>query len=172
LTRLSAMVCRRLDTLVRKNLAVIVGDANGADRAVQAYLKQLGHSRVEVFCTNGLCRNNLGNWPIRAVAAQRGADGFRYYAAKDEEMTKECSIGFMIWEGKSRGTFANIQRLVDAGKKVVVYFVPRKEFVTIRNRNEWNDFLAARGLRVQKASKRPVKSSAVPSVHSSQVTLF
>jgi hypothetical protein len=38
ITRLEAEVRRRLDRIVEKGLPVVIGDANGADRAVQRYL--------------------------------------------------------------------------------------------------------------------------------------
>jgi hypothetical protein len=58
--RLGPEVRKRLDEIIRKQLFVLVGDANGADKAVQNYLHERGYDRVEVFCTGGHCRNNVG----------------------------------------------------------------------------------------------------------------
>jgi hypothetical protein len=41
ITRLEAVGRRRLDRIVEKGLPVVIGDANGADKAVQRYLLQV-----------------------------------------------------------------------------------------------------------------------------------
>jgi hypothetical protein len=55
-------------------------------------------------------------------------------------MAEEGSIGFMLWDGKSRGTLANVLRLIELGKKVVVYLAPAKQFTTLRNMSDWEQF--------------------------------
>ncbi len=139
--RLDEQVKGCLDEIIRKQLPVIVGDASGADRAVQDYFHQRAYEQVEVFCTEGRCRNNAGNWKIRPVPAPAGGKhDFEYYAAKDRLMAEEGSIGFMLWDGKSRGTLANVFRLIEQGKKVVVYLAPIKQFTTLRNMGDWDQF--------------------------------
>jgi hypothetical protein len=140
-SRLDEQVTGRLDEIIRKQLPVIIGDANGADKAVQDYFRQCAYGQVEVFCTEGRCRNNAGNWKIRPVPAPAGGKhDFEYYAAKDRLMADEGSIGFMLWDGKSRGTLANVLRLIEQGKKVVVYLAPSKQFTTLRNISDWDQF--------------------------------
>jgi adenine-specific DNA-methyltransferase len=130
LTRLSADVRRRIDTIIKKHLRVLVGDANGADKAVQQYLK--GYESVEVFCAGGKCRNNLGHWPVRAVSVEGKSRGFDFYAAKDRVMADEASVGLMIWDGASVGTLMNMVRLLRQHKTVVAYVAPAKAFEDLR----------------------------------------
>ena len=40
ISRLNEQVRRRLERVIEKNLTVLVGDANGADKAVQKYLAE------------------------------------------------------------------------------------------------------------------------------------
>jgi hypothetical protein len=143
ISRLNDRVRGRLDEIIKKQLPVVIGDANGADKAVQQYFHRRAYDRVEVFCTQGHCRNNVGRWPVRAVPAphENGRD-FEYYAAKDRQMAEEGSVGFMLWDGKSRGTLANVLRLIQLGKKVVVYVAPTKEFRNVRNPAECTEFLS------------------------------
>jgi phenylacetate-coenzyme A ligase PaaK-like adenylate-forming protein len=47
-------------------------------------------------------------------------------------MAKSADYGFMIWNGKSRGTLYNMVNLVKFNKKVLVYLIPEKHFYTIR----------------------------------------
>jgi hypothetical protein len=141
--RLSDKVRQRLDEIIKKQLPVVIGDANGADKAVQQYFHRRGYTRVEVFCTEGRCRNNLGQWAVRPVAApRRNGRDFEYYAAKDRQMAQEASVGFMLWDAKSRGTLANVLHLINLGKKAVVYVSPSLQFIAVRNPAECREFLS------------------------------
>jgi len=42
ISRLNAAVKLRLDTMIEKGFAILVGDANGADKAVPRYLAERG----------------------------------------------------------------------------------------------------------------------------------
>ena len=131
--RLSASVRDRVDRIIEKGLPVVVGDANGADKAVQAYLHARRYSRVEVFSSTDVPRNNLGGWGVRVVAPPHTRRDFDFYATKDRAMASAASVGLMIWDGHSRGTLMNALRLVAQGKPAVVYVRPRQEFVELRS---------------------------------------
>jgi len=136
-------VRQRLDRIIEKHFPVIIGDANGADKAVQTYLKSRGYHNVEVFCMEGKCRNNVGPWPSRAVPAPHNTRDFKYYAAKDRVMAAEASVGFMLWDGKSMGTLANAARLIGRRKKVVVYNASEKTFADLTCEADWREFLSS-----------------------------
>ena len=141
-SRLAAPVRARLDTIIGKGLPVVVGDANGADKAVQQYLFSRSYPRVEVFCSGGVCRNNIGKWTTRQVDADPRERGFSFYVAKDREMAREADFGFMVWDGKSTGTLLNVLRLLRQHKKVVIYCVPEQKFAELRGYQQWGDFIA------------------------------
>lgn len=148
-SRLNEDVKRRIDRIIVQGFPVIIGDANGADKAVQQYLQNRGYNAVEVFCSGGVCRNNLGKWPVRAVATSQTRKDFSFYAAKDEQMAREASVGLMIWDGKSAGTLANAARLVRQEKKVVVYSAPGKHFLTLRAEADLENLVLTCGKDVQ-----------------------
>ena len=148
-SRLNADVRRRIDRIIEQGFPVLVGDANGADKAIQKYLQSRGYEAVEVFCSGGECRNNLGKWPVRAVATSQARRDFDYYAVKDEQMAQEASVGFMIWDGKSAGTLANAARLLRQDKKVVVYATPAKRFLTLTAEADWERLVSACGRDVR-----------------------
>jgi hypothetical protein len=127
--------------MVEKRLHVLVGDANGVDKAVQSYLQDKRYELVEVFCAGSDCRNNVGGWPTRAVAVNSKKRDFDFYATKDRLMAYEASLGFMIWDGSSVGTLLNVLRLIWRQKKVVVYNVPTKAFSELSNETDWESFL-------------------------------
>jgi len=140
-SRLTREVKQRLDNIIAKGLTVLIGDANGADKAVQRHLADQQHARVVVFCMAGECRNNVGNWPTRSVVAPAGARGFAYYSTKDRAMGTEADYGLMLWDGSSRGTLTNVVDLVRQGKPVVVYVAPAKSFTTLRDPRELSEWL-------------------------------
>jgi len=137
LSRLNPNVRRRIDTIVDKDLTVIVGDANGVDKSVQKYLSNKHYINVVVYCMQGICRNNIGEWPTKRIAAVDPCRrDFAYYSTKDRAMAAEADYGLMLWDGQSRGTLTNIVHLVRMGKPVVVYFAPDKSFHTLRQLNQ------------------------------------
>jgi len=110
----------RVDRIVDQKLRVLIGDANGADKAVQRHLAERRYAGVEVFCADRVPRNDLGGWTVRVVTPLGTRRDFQYYAAKDRAMAAEASVGLMLWDGESHGTLMNVMRLAAAGKPVVV----------------------------------------------------
>ena len=143
LTRIPSEVRQRLDEMIRRELTVIVGDANGADKAVQAYFAEKGYDKVTVYCTGGGCRNNLRRWPVHAVPAPHAARDFAYFTAKDAAMADDADVALMLWDGQSSGTIVNVARLVSRAKPTVIYSSPSKTFATLKTPEELIDFLAA-----------------------------
>ena len=132
ISRLPAEVKSRIDTMVEKGFTILVGDANGADKAVQRYLGNKTYPNVLVHCMEGHCRNNIGHWPTRQIHAPRGVRGFAYYLLKDLAMADAAEYGLMLWDGKSKGTIHNVVSLSRRNKLVVVYVAPTKSFQTVR----------------------------------------
>ncbi|HTU32515.1 MAG TPA: hypothetical protein VMF66_01790 [Candidatus Acidoferrum sp.] len=129
---------------MNQGFTVIVGDANGADRAVQEYLSGKQSADVIVFCMEDSCRNNIGDWPTRMIeATDPGRKDFHYYSTKDRAMAAEADYALMLWDGESRGTLRNIEDLVERGKPVVVYISPQKSFSTLRSKNDLIRMLSA-----------------------------
>lgn len=141
-SRLPPDVKKRLDNVISSGHRVIVGDANGADKAIQKYFHDAAYDNVTVFCSGDRYRNNLGRWETHYVYPSENQKGFHFYAAKDREMAKEADFGLMIWDGKSPGTVLNVLRLVRAGKIVVLFNVPDKRAINIKTITHWEEFLS------------------------------
>lgn len=131
-SRLNADVRQRLDKIIEKQLPVLIGDANGVDRAVQRHLHEQKYAGVEVFSADERPRNNAGAWAVRVVQPESGAKGFDYYAAKDRAMADEGTVGLMVWDGESRGTLLNALRMIRKQKPVVIYLSPDRTFTEVR----------------------------------------
>lgn len=141
-SRLSAQARERLQNVTSSGAHIIVGDANGADKAVQKFLHDASYDNVTVFCSGNACRNNVGRWHAHHVNAPQNLKGFEFYAAKDREMAREADFGLMIWDGKSVGTVLNILRLIRSGKKAVLLNVADKEARTFKTSADWDDFVS------------------------------
>ena len=137
ISRLPEQARVRLQNVMERRHSVLVGDANGVDKAVQWYLADAHYDRVTVYCSGDKCRNNIGCWETRKVSTQEGRRDFNFYAAKDREMAKEAEFGLMIWDGKSLGTILNVLRLIDGSKKAVLIDVSDKQQVTLSSKEDW-----------------------------------
>ena len=149
ITRLPVEATRRIDNIVHRGLAVLVGDANGADRAVQKHLAEARYDKVTVFCSGGTSRNNVGQWPLRNVNARESERGYQFYAAKDREMALQADFGLMIWDGRSVGTALNILRLVRGSKKAVLIRVAEKSEVDFKCKADWDVFVSRCPLKLR-----------------------
>src|SRR5258708_29252435 len=123
----------RRDNVIGKGFRVLIGDANGFDRLAQAYFAEHHYASVVIYCTNGVCRNNVGNWPLHAVEYHGRDRGLEFYTAKDDAMLHDADFGLFGWDGKSKGTLRNIRKMAEQGKPSAVYVSPIKKFVTVRN---------------------------------------
>jgi hypothetical protein len=171
LSRLNSDVRHRLDNIIETGLTVLVGDANGADKAVQEYLADKRYNNVIVFCSGSRCRNNVGSWPARHLSQpQQVRRDFAYYAAKDRAMVDETDYGLMLWDGESRGTLTSVVDLTRQGKPVVVYVSPRKSFETLKSSNDLGvlvgrtapDLLRRIDEDLQAAGRRPPTTTGEP----------
>lgn len=101
-TRLPAEVKVRVDMMIDRGFQILVGDANGADNAIQSYLAEKIYPHVLAHCMERRCRNNVGHWPTHEVATLEGTRGFDFYSAKDRAMADAAEYGLMLWEGRAR----------------------------------------------------------------------
>ncbi len=131
-SKINATIRERLTNIISREIAVIVGDANGADKAVQRFFADHSYINVTVYCMNSP-RNNLGAWPVRTFVANSSRRDFHYYAVKDRAMAEEANCGFMLWDGVSRGTLSNINNLLSNNKTVLVYFSPNHDFWKVKS---------------------------------------
>lgn len=131
LNRINDAIRKRIDNMQSNGISIIVGDANGADKAMQSYLADIAYPDVTVFCAGDHCRNNIGKWQVRNVAVNNKLSGRDFYAQKDKEMAKMADCGLVLWDGKSAGSVENILELVKLSKIVVVYYGPGKTFYNV-----------------------------------------
>lgn len=133
ISRLDKNILRKLQNMLNSGIDILVGDANGVDKAIQQYFFDNSYNNVYIYATNGITRNNLGNWQVVNVETKQQRKDFSFYTVKDKKMANDCDYGFMIWNGESKGTLNNMVNLTKLDKKVVVYFAPENIFYMINS---------------------------------------
>ena len=95
----------------------IVGDCHGVDTLFQQVLFEADIKRVTVYTSEDEPRVNTGNWPvIKVEAPDKGRNPYLHHAAKDQKMAEDAGSAFMLWDGRSNGTAANIAGMILADK--------------------------------------------------------
>lgn len=141
ISRLNDAIRSRLQNILDQEFQVFVGDANGADKAMQSFLSDRSYRNVSVFCAGGDCRNNVGSWEVRNIRVDRALKGRAFYTQKDKAMAAEADFGLVLWDGKSEGSINNVFELIRNEKKAVVYLSPRKEFFNVKSPNDVRQLL-------------------------------
>jgi hypothetical protein len=136
INRLNDSIRGRLRKIIDQEFDVIIGDANGADKVLQAYLAEAHYGKVVVYCAGSVCRNNVGDWPIKNIDVDVKLRGRDFYTQKDKAMALEADYGFVLWDGKSAGSINNVLELMKGGKAVVVYYGPEKAFHNLKQASD------------------------------------
>lgn len=118
----------RIMNILSMNYNVIVGDADGADSAIQQFLSDRGATRVTVYCSGDQPRNNLGGWPVRHVASYHPKRSRAWFTAKDVAMAQVADLGLMVWDGVSTGTLGNVVELLVRKRNSLVFTHTDRQF--------------------------------------------
>ena len=122
-------VKREIDKIVKSNAKIIVGDAPGADTAIQKYLDNLDYKNVKVYTADPEVRNNVGKWEVEKIGADGLTDDRDIRLQKDIAMTKAATRALAISPDDDRPDSAmskNIDRLNKQSTPVRRYD-PRKD---------------------------------------------
>lgn len=138
-------IASRIRGIIEQGFDVLVGDAAGFDLAVQQLLSERQYARVTVYCTNGVCRHNVGNWPVFAVAHPTSRRDRSFYSAKDDAMIRGADYGLFAWDERSKGTQRNIRLMAELAKPSVVFLSRTGSTVEIRRSSDL-DSLQANGV--------------------------
>jgi len=147
----------RIDKIVAKNLEVVVGDADGVDTSIQAYLSNLGIRKATVFCSGEQPRNNVGNWPIQRVETSHAKGTRAFFTAKDIRMAEMADFGLMIWDTKSTGTLSNVLELLRHNKKSVVYVNKAKLFKEVSTVEQFEELLSYMSVHAKQKADEKIK---------------
>jgi hypothetical protein len=125
---LDNLVIESLQKIIENNLMVLVGDANGVDSLIQEYFSKKGYFNVIVYTIFNSPRNLLSPY-FKIKNIKTSLKGRKAQEKKDELMTFESDYSFVIWNGKSKGSFNNILRAIENNKLLKVYYEKEKRFL-------------------------------------------
>lgn len=133
ITRLNSQTQKRLENIIHKGMGVVVGDAHGADKAMQTFFAEKEYPNVEVFFAGSTCRNNLGYWAAEQIIVDPNLKGRAIHTEKDKAMAVRAAHGFVLWDGKSAGSITNVCELLRQGKNSLVYLSPLERFFDVKS---------------------------------------
>lgn len=157
ISRLNQEIRDRLAGITSQSFDILIGDANGADKALQSFLRDNNYANVTVYCSGGHCRNNIGNWQTYNVQVPSGSKGRDFYTQKDRLMAQIADYGFVLWDGKSPGSIENVINLLKGGKSALVYFSPDKEFVSVGSPSKLKGLLSRSSFEALEAIEKKIK---------------
>jgi hypothetical protein len=133
--KLDELVRNSLEKIIALNLQVLVGDAYGVDKLVQEYFYNQNYYNVTIYTIFDIPRNLVSNKFLIKKINTNGLKGRKAQEKKDETMTFESNYSFVIWDGKSKGSFNNILRAFENNKKLKIYYEKEKRFLEKKELN-------------------------------------
>ena len=118
-------VIKSFDKIISQNIQVYVGDTDGIDTLTQNYFASKNYTNVTICTIYNTPRNVASNqFAIKQVNYDHTIISEREkQTSKDEFMTTHSDYSFVVWDGKSKGSFSNIQRALEQDKKLKIYYI-------------------------------------------------
>ena len=138
--KLNSEIIESLENIISKNYSVLIGDAPGTDTLIQNFFSKLNYNNVEVYSIfrspRYIANKNFLSKYINVASEIKNERERQTY--KDEAMSNYSDFSFVIWDGKSKGSFGNILRAIDSDKFAKVYYIFEDRFLeqTKINKNE------------------------------------
>lgn len=121
-------IITRLDDRIKEDLIdymnlgynILIGDCIGADKEMQKLLAENGYPLVTVYFSGDRPCINLGNWTTKNVASNKYLSDYERQKVKDNQMATDCDYGYMLLQGQTKGTMANVHKLLEQNKPCYV----------------------------------------------------
>jgi hypothetical protein len=110
--KLPIKVTKMIDEAINRKMRIIVGEAPGAYRLFQDYLKSKNYNKVLVGHAKSL-RYNAGNWETKRYG--------KNVVEREKKMIEDCDSAIIIWTDNSGVIAENLEGLKRLGKPTFVY---------------------------------------------------
>ncbi|HHD80010.1 MAG TPA: hypothetical protein ENK99_00125 [Campylobacterales bacterium] len=129
-----------INKIIAQGFNILVGDADGVDLSVQRYCLSKEYFNVVIYHISEKPRNlATDKFKVRRVNVPDSLKKERERQMyKDKEMTIDSDFSLIIWDGKSKGSYANIIRALEQNKKVNVYSMQENKFLEPNKLNKLN----------------------------------
>lgn len=113
-----------LNKILANNLEVLVGDAPGIDTLVQDFFSSSNYTNLTIYSIQHFPRYKA-NDKYKTIYIEvpndikKERDRQTY---KDKAMSNDANYSLVVWDGKSKGSYANIIRALNLEKAVKVYY--------------------------------------------------
>jgi hypothetical protein len=117
--------------IIENKIHILVGDADGIDTLIQDFCLSENYTNLTVYSISAMPRYKASEkfnfkhiFPDENIKKERVRQ-----QEKDKAMTLESEFSFVIWDGKSKGSYANLIRALENNKKIKVYNNISKTFL-------------------------------------------
>jgi hypothetical protein len=129
--RLPIQVINSIKKMIDKNMTILVGDAPGIDSLVQDVCYKENYLNVIVYTITSTPRYKANqNFQEKNIFVSSKIKSQRVRQTyKDKAMSEESSFSLVVWDGSSKGSYANIIRALEQKKGVKVYYQDIEEYI-------------------------------------------
>lgn len=129
--KLPKEVQKSIDNIISNNFEILVGDANGVDALVQKYCLKKKYFNVTIYSILDIPRNKFSNkFKFKKIQVDGNIKKeVQRQQEKDKAMTNDSDYCLIVWDEKSKGSYANILRAIEYNKKTKVYLAKKKKFL-------------------------------------------
>ena len=129
--KLPQEVIESIEKIIENQIHILVGDADGIDTLIQNFCLSKNYTNLTVYSISAIPRYKASDefnfkhiFPDENIKKERARQ-----QEKDKAMTLESEFTFVIWDGKSKGSYANLLRALEYNKKIKVYNDITKTFL-------------------------------------------
>ena len=98
---------------------IIVGAGLSGATAARLFAEN-GYSFVTVYYSGDRPRFNLGNWKTKHLSSNKYLSDYERQKLKDNQMVLDSDFGYMLLQGQTKGTMANVNKLLEQNKPCYV----------------------------------------------------
>ena len=120
-----------INKIIEQNFEILIGDAKGIDTLIQNYCLSVNYYNITIYSISTFPRYKASdNLKIKYIEVPNNIKRERErQQEKDKAMTLDSEFTFTIWDGKSKGSYANILRGIENNKKIKIYLCDKNSFL-------------------------------------------
>lgn len=131
LKRIPEPVKDSIKKIIKNEFHILVGNAHGVDTMIQDYCKELNYFNVTVYTISSPPRYKISGFKKKLIIPKSNSKKEReLQQEKDSSMTHDSEFSFIVWDGKSKGSYGNIIRAIDENKKIKIYLSKEDGFIS------------------------------------------
>jgi len=118
--------------IMDQNMTILVGDASGIDTLIQDLCDTQNYTNLIVYTITPLPRylsTKSSSFKYIFVDSDIKKERERQ-TYKDKAMSEDSTFSLVIWDGYSKGSYANIRRAFEQNKKVKVFYSEINDFIS------------------------------------------